>query len=1000
MKCVLPYNLLQIDAICRSQQVRRKVVFVPTRQIGQNVGTALALSGAKWLNLHLTTPSDWALRIAGPRLQAEGWRPLTDDAASFVIEEALRQYAGPLPVETLADAVGRLVPQLRVAHISPAALLAEADEEGRASLLAEISASLDRYCRDNLLYDDAILYEKALSLANDAPSLFEQSLYAAFDEVSLPGLALQFVERLAALGGGLHRIGRPAGSLQAPKLSIARRFAHVPPVETPDVPAPVGPGGLLWEPDGPSSGSLETASVMGRSAEIRHVLRRIKAEGIPLDKVELAYTSARPYLTSIYAVLSRYDVPVTFTGGLPVDVTRPGQALRHFYNWIATGLDPEALVVMLASGTVNLGRQIAAPDAVTLLRSARVGRGRAAYDQMLGRLRDAAHNELGKYGSGRDADLQKQISSIEALRQAMQRLLTLVPAESSASVASFVESSIQFLDRYAIRSREVRPGDPQGKDLDKEAAEALVARFRLLGESVQGEWPRASLLSRFTAILDAHNVAASGPRAGHLSVAPLHAAGYTGRPYVFVVGMDSASFPGAGIQDALLPDLQRGSLSGELGTLGEGPSEANWHLVRLLSMTTGTAVLLSNSRDLSADRPLYPSALFLRAQLRAERNETVASLLPPVSVGAAGWTASLLDRTEEALLRRGDPAIRDALLDLYPSLRHGLLAESARASTDLTGYDGVLGRTHASFHISDRAVSASGLELLVACTYRYFLDRVLRLQKPAETEEDEERQWMDPMEFGSTVHALLERFMRGLSERGDRVDAARHRDELYGILAEVLAEHRSVAGSSGSSAERAVERRLQSLIDLFLRAEAKAAADRTPTYFELLFGMDSAEPPGRRHPVNVRLGESLTLKLRGRIDRVDRLPDGSLAIVDYKTGQYRYFGQKDWLSDGKLQWALYAHALREMTGEPVSLSGYYFLNEVDYGLRVDRPPADVGSIIGVLEGPLKEAAAGLFPPKPSEDVCKYCDFLAICGDPKQRRAQMNAKLAGPPAATG
>jgi len=48
-------------------------------------------------------------------------------------------------------------------------------------------------------------------------------------------------------------------------------------------------------------------------------------------------------------------------------------------------------------------------------------------------------------------------------------------------------------------------------------------------------------------------------------------------------------------------------------------------------------------------------------------------------------------------------------------------------------------------------------------------------------------------------------------------------------------------------------------------------------------------------------------KLTGRIDRVDRAPDGSVVIVDYKTGKAR--SQED--ADESLQLSIYAMAAHE-----------------------------------------------------------------------------------------
>lgn len=111
---------------------------------------------------------------------------------------------------------------------------------------------------------------------------------------------------------------------------------------------------------------------------------------------------------------------------------------------------------------------------------------------------------------------------------------------------------------------------------------------------------------------------------------------------------------------------------------------------------------------------------------------------------------------------------------------------------------------------------------------------------------------------------------------------------------------------------------------------------------------------------------------RGAIDRVDRLPDGTFEIIDYKTGE-----SKDKLDfDTKKQLMLYQIALEEGMGLKVSALSYYYLRSGDK-LSFVAKPTEVDKLKeGMIRG-VEEINKGHFPPRPSI-LCGYCDFNGIC----------------------
>ncbi|MEI7512464.1 MAG: ATP-dependent DNA helicase [Candidatus Uhrbacteria bacterium] len=113
--------------------------------------------------------------------------------------------------------------------------------------------------------------------------------------------------------------------------------------------------------------------------------------------------------------------------------------------------------------------------------------------------------------------------------------------------------------------------------------------------------------------------------------------------------------------------------------------------------------------------------------------------------------------------------------------------------------------------------------------------------------------------------------------------------------------------------------------------------------------------------------------LKGKVDRVDKLPDGSVVVYDYKTGQ-----AKDELSaEDKEQLHLYQLALEEK-GIKVSRLAYIYvldwvITDVDL-LKEEKRDAFLNKITERME------AITLSKYEPTSDpfTCKYCDFKGIC----------------------
>ncbi len=229
-------------------------------------------------------------------------------------------------------------------------------------------------------------------------------------------------------------------------------------------------------------------------------------------------------------------------------------------------------------------------------------------------------------------------------------------------------------------------------------------------------------------------------------------------------------------------------------------------------------------------------------------------------------------------------------------------------------------------------LSAGDIDTYRACPLRYKFARVFRI--PSEPTIHQR--------FGIAVHQVLERF---------------HGEESSGTRAEILglldaAWRRSGFGDTEESRQ--------------LRGKATNALLR---YHERLIE-EPAEPVWFERSFSFRLGPHV---LRGRVDRVDRLPEGGYELIDYKTGRPRSVAQ---LRDD-VQLSLYALAAREAWELDAPEQSYYYVLD-DEKVSVPRDAEDRERITDTV----LEVADGIgsqgFEPTPSYSVCSMCDFRIAC----------------------
>ena len=255
---------------------------------------------------------------------------------------------------------------------------------------------------------------------------------------------------------------------------------------------------------------------------------------------------------------------------------------------------------------------------------------------------------------------------------------------------------------------------------------------------------------------------------------------------------------------------------------------------------------------------------------------------------------------------------------------------------------------------------AGVLAAQAACPFRAFARYRLAVRPPAEP-----RPGLSALDKGNAVHRALARLWAGLSSQAElrALDAAARAARIADAIAPALPQVSAPTALEAAVLE--VERaRLQAVLERWLDEELQ----RTP--FTVVAVEDARQ---------VQFGD---LEFRVRVDRVDRLDDGSEMIVDYKTGRC---SSNDWLPPRMNEPQLPFYAVtsespdtraiaygRVDSAKPEWITSLYQDEQQWAALRTTWA-ADLSLLAA-------EIKAGLAVPNPKRgsQTCRVCEFDLMC----------------------
>ncbi|HYL91868.1 MAG TPA: ATP-dependent DNA helicase, partial [Alphaproteobacteria bacterium] len=291
------------------------------------------------------------------------------------------------------------------------------------------------------------------------------------------------------------------------------------------------------------------------------------------------------------------------------------------------------------------------------------------------------------------------------------------------------------------------------------------------------------------------------------------------------------------------------------------------------------------------------------------------------------------DKTPAGYLR---PLLTNRDLKAALEVRDGDHAASAQAPAELSPIAGWM-LLPPAFNAKEIKLSANAVQRYSTCPLQFKLGRDWNIPGEAAA----------ALQYGSAIHTVLKNYYdpQQAVQSVEEVVAAFRREFAKGVIDDPV--QRKMYEDQG-------EKQLRVLIESCPRGSVDVLA--------------------AEHSFTFKIGEQ---EIVGRIDRLDRLQDKAVRVVDYKTGSPK----DNKFAEESLQLSIYAMGVSQMNLMPQEL---VLLNVQDNSQAVaTRTPKQLETARRTIEEVAQGIARSDFEPTPGQH-CRWCEYRRLCPATEQR----------------
>ncbi len=267
---------------------------------------------------------------------------------------------------------------------------------------------------------------------------------------------------------------------------------------------------------------------------------------------------------------------------------------------------------------------------------------------------------------------------------------------------------------------------------------------------------------------------------------------------------------------------------------------------------------------------------------------------------------------------------------------------------------------HAQVHKFAQAFSFSQIKSYQTCPYQYKLAHIIKIPTKSNAS----------FSFGTSIHSTFQKFYERMQEINAKKQAT---------LFDLPETSTPSEGVTVPSLDELLEIYHKNFIEDWYKDKYqkekyyKKGKDILTLFYQSQEG-NWRVPTALESAFKIKIGD---YTLRGRIDRIDQLPEGAIEIIDYKTGE----SKEKLTAEDKEQLLIYQIAAESLPqyrnlGKVEKLTFYYVNDNIK--MSFVGKDTELEKLSEKLINTIESIHSGDFKPTPSQFACTHCDFRDIC----------------------